>query len=172
MPRRSVFSSTTVANTEVSPYWAKTVASACRAILPVSSTSLRPAHSISTRCVSNISYLVSHCAKHRLAALAAAQSRPIVPCRCDVGRSAGLTIGPLAADSQSLDNLLIAPLVARLHMVEKPAAQAHHLEQATSRMIVVLVQLEMLGQAVDALRQQRDLDLGRTGIVLLRCVFL
>src|SRR5262245_720334 len=172
MPGRSVFSDTTVANTVVSPYCASTVASAWRATLPVSSTSLRPAHSISTRCVSNISYLVSHCAKAPSAGTCHG-SRPVHSCACAPREPpACLITGPLAADAQTLDDLLITPLVARLDVVEKPAAQTHHFEQTAPRMIVVLVQLEVLGKPVNALGKQRDLDLGRTGVIFLGGVIL
>ncbi len=39
-------------------------------------------------------------------------------------------ITTLAADSQTLDDLLIAPLVVGLDMVQEPPALAHHLQQA------------------------------------------
>src|SRR5215475_1405275 len=172
MPGRAVFSATTVAKTVVSPYCASTVASACRAILPVSSTSLRPAHSISMRCVSNICFLVSHCAKRRASAPCRWKSTHRFPQLVrGLSPSANLPC-PLAADSQSLDDLLVARRIAGLDVVKQPAPQTHHLEQTTSRMIVVLVLLEMLGKPVDALREQRDLDLGRTGVIFLGCEIL
>ena len=76
-----------------------------------------------------------------------------------------------AADSQPLDDFLIAGLVATLDVIEKPAAQADHLEQAAPRMVVLLVGLEVIGQSVDALGEERHLDLGRPGVALLGCVF-
>ena len=39
-------------------------------------------------------------------------------------------------------------------------------------MVVLRVALEMLGQIVDALRQDRDLDFGRTGVALVAGMFL
>ena len=52
------------------------------------------------------------------------------------------------------------------------AALRHELEQATTGMIVLDVGLEMLGQVGDALGEDRDLHLGRTGIAGLGRVFL
>src|SRR5262245_95245 len=45
-----------------------------------------------------------------------------------------------------------------------PPALADQLEQATPRMVVVLVLFQVLDELVDAAREQRDLDLGRAGI--------
>src|SRR5215468_3611476 len=55
-------------------------------------------------------------------------------------------------------------------MVEQAPAQAHHLEKAAPRMIVVLVKLEMLREAVDALGQEGDLHLWRPRVVFFGCV--
>ena len=63
---------------------------------------------------------------------------------------------PLAADSKTLDDLLVASLVACFDVIEEPATQAHHLEQAAPRMVVLFMHLEVFGQPVDALRQERD----------------
>src|SRR5215472_17166949 len=79
-------------------------------------------------------------------------------------------MGPLAANSQTLDDLLVTPLVLVLDMVEQAPAQAHHLEKAAPRMIVVLVKLEMLREAVDALGQEGDLHLWRPRVVFFGCV--
>jgi len=66
----------TVASTLVSPYWANTAASAWRATRPVSRVSLRPPHSISTRCVSNIWYLVSRYEQRRTLQLPLTEAGP------------------------------------------------------------------------------------------------
>src|SRR5581483_8451905 len=149
-PGRTLFSATTVASTLVSPYWASTAPSAWRARRPVSRLSLRPPHSISTRCVSNICRLVSRCSKRQVPQLPGEKPGPAFHLsRGDVSLLPRDIPGPLAADSQTLDDLLIALLVPVLDVVEKPAAQAHHLEQAAPRMVVVLVQLEVFGEPID-----------------------
>src|SRR5215831_6139754 len=80
-------------------------------------------------------------------------------------------MGPLAANSQTLDDLLVTPLVLVLDVVEQTPAQAHHLEKAAPRVIVVFVQLEMLCEPIDALGEECDLHLRRARITLLGCVF-
>jgi len=49
---------------------------------------------------------------------------------------------------------------------------AHQLEQATSGVVVLLVGLEVLGELTDALGEERDLHLGRTGVAVVGAVFL
>src|SRR5690606_12134033 len=78
----------------------------------------------------------------------------------------------LAADAEALDERLVARLVALLDVVEKAAAGRYHLQQPTTRVVVLVVGLEVLGKVGDAFREDRDLDLGRTRIVLAGGVFL
>ena len=66
-----------------------------------------------------------------------------------------------------LDQGLVARLVGALEVVEQLAALRHQLEQAAARMVVLHVGLEVLGQVVDALGQDRDLHFGRTGVARL-----
>src|SRR4051794_10882134 len=148
MPGLASFSKTTVASTLVSPYCASTAASACRATRPVSRLSLRPPHSISTRCVSNIcfvSFLVVHCigSLHRCRRRAPRLSKEAGPhvrlVRGNVSLLPAPDDCPLAANSQTLDDLLVTPLVLAFDVVEETPAEAHHLEQAAPRMIVALV---------------------------------
>ena len=54
-----------------------------------------------------------------------------------------------------------------LEVVEQAAALADHHQQAAARVVVLLVRLEVLGQVGDALGQDRDLHLRRTGVALL-----
>src|SRR5262249_13935362 len=57
--------------------------------------------------------------------------------------------------------------VGLVQVVQQPAALTHEQQQATTRVVVVLVLLEVLRQVADAVAEQRDLDLGRTGVALL-----
>jgi len=50
--------------------------------------------------------------------------------------------------------------VRLLQVIEQTSAMRDHLEQAASRMVVLLMYLEMLGEFVDTLTQERDLYLG------------
>src|SRR5690625_133547 len=75
-------------------------------------------------------------------------------------------------DTEALDQRAVARLVADLHIVQQLAALADHLEQTTARVIVLLVILEVLGQIIDALGQDRNLHFGRAGIALLGRIFL
>src|SRR5919197_922520 len=54
----------------------------------------------------------------------------------------------------------------------RSAAEANHLEQTAARVVVLLVAAEVLSEAVDAARQQRDLDVGRTGVLGVQTVLL
>ena len=52
-----------------------------------------------------------------------------------------------------------------------PAAAPDELEQPAARVVVVRVLAEMVGEPADALGQQRDLHLRRTGVSIMRLVF-
>ena len=77
-----------------------------------------------------------------------------------------------AADVQPLDQALVARLVLPLDVIKQLAALRHELQQPAPGMVVFGVGLEVTGQVVDALRQDRDLNLRRTGVASLRCIFL
>src|SRR4029078_10107397 len=70
-----------------------------------------------------------------------------------------------AADAELLDYARVALLVLALHVSERLAARAHHLQEAAARMVVFLVRLEVLGEVVDALGEDGDLHFRRAGIV-------
>ena len=72
----------------------------------------------------------------------------------------------LAAQTQLLDQGLVTPGVATPEIIQQPSPLAHQLEQATTRVMILLVRLEMLGEFVDPFGQDRDLDLRRAGIRL------
>src|SRR5207245_10343402 len=70
------------------------------------------------------------------------------------------------ADAQPFDQLPVPGGVLRLEVVEEPPALADQLEQAAARMVVLLVRLEVFRQVLDALGEERDLDLRRAGVAL------
>src|SRR5947207_1186438 len=70
----------------------------------------------------------------------------------------------LLANSERVDEGPVALEALLLEIVEQPAALTDDLEQPAARVVILRVGLEVLGQVVDPLRQERDLDLGRTGV--------
>src|SRR3954471_20873504 len=74
----------------------------------------------------------------------------------------------LLSDSEFADHLAVAVGIVRLQVIQKAAALAHQHQKATARSMVLRVGFEMLGQLADPLTQNRDLDLGRTGVRVMR----
>src|SRR5690349_6463246 len=74
------------------------------------------------------------------------------------------------AEAQPLDDRSIAADVRLGEIVEEPAPLADEKKQTTTAVVVVFVDLEMLSEVTDALREQRDLDLGRAGVAVSRAV--
>ena len=66
----------------------------------------------------------------------------------------------LTTQTQSSDDFVVLLDVRLLQVIEQTSAMRDHLQQAAPRMIVLLVCLEMLGEFVNALTQERDLHLG------------
>src|SRR5690606_21329055 len=56
--------------------------------------------------------------------------------------------------------------VGGLQVLQQALALTDHEHQTTTRVVIVLVGLQVLGQVLDAVRQERGLDLGRTGVAL------
>ena len=54
-----------------------------------------------------------------------------------------------------------------LQVGQQVAATADHFQQAAAAVVIVFVVLQVLVQVVDARGQQRDLNLGRTSVVLM-----
>src|SRR5437763_16439408 len=77
-----------------------------------------------------------------------------------------------AAQPQPSDQLLVSAGILALQIVEQAAALPDHDEQPATRMEILLVRAEMLGQVPDPLAQAGDLDLGRPGVGGLRRVFV
>ena len=60
--------------------------------------------------------------------------------------------------------------ITTLEIIKQFPTTRDHDKQATPGVVVLFVNLEMLGQFVDALREQRDLHLRRTGVRPVRFV--
>ena len=68
----------------------------------------------------------------------------------------------LLAQAQLADDLLVTVEVLALQVVQQAAALADHLQQTLSRVVVLGVDLEVLGQVLDSPGEQRDLDFRAT----------
>src|SRR5437773_11173876 len=71
---------------------------------------------------------------------------------------------PSPADSELVDERAVALGVLVLEVLEQPSALADQHQEATPRVVVLGVLLEVIGETVDPFRQERDLDLGRPGV--------
>src|SRR4051794_11124436 len=75
-----------------------------------------------------------------------------------------------ATQAESLDQRAVARDVDLGDVLEQPPPPAHQQQQPAPRVVVVLVHLQVLGQVGDALGQQRDLGLRRSGVALMQAV--
>ena len=78
----------------------------------------------------------------------------------------------LLTDAKLGDNGTIALNVVLRHIVQQTTALADHLEQTHTAVVVLLVHLQVLGELIDPLGEDRDLHLGGAGIALVGLVVL
>ena len=76
----------------------------------------------------------------------------------------------LATEFQGADQFVILLDVPAFEVIEQAASLRDHLEQSAPRVVVFLVRFEMLGELIDALREQRDLHLRRPGVAPVRLI--
>src|SRR5699024_10721959 len=88
------------------------------------------------------------------------------------GAGAGPGTGRSATQTQAGDERTVALDVDLLQVLEHPAALADQEQQSATRVVVVLVLLEVLREILDPTGHDRDLHLGRTGVALVCRVFL
>jgi hypothetical protein len=72
----------------------------------------------------------------------------------------------LATEFELLENILIFLVIFFAQVVEKAATFTNHLQETTARMLVLLVSLEVLGKFFDLLSEDGNLNLRRTGVLL------
>jgi len=70
----------------------------------------------------------------------------------------------LLAQFQLFGDGLIATDVCRVQIIQQTAALADHHQQPATRTVIFCVFLEVLGEMIDALREQRNLHIRRTSI--------
>jgi len=78
----------------------------------------------------------------------------------------------LVTQSQFLDDLAVTVDVGALQVIEQPATLTVHLEEATATVVILLVHPKVLGELLDPLAEERDLDAGRAAVSLMRPVLL
>src|SRR5579862_8717417 len=64
------------------------------------------------------------------------------------------------ADTQPFDQFLVSPLVGAMQIVENLPPLRHELEKPAARVVVLHVGFEVIGQVVNPLRKERDLNFG------------
>jgi hypothetical protein len=72
----------------------------------------------------------------------------------------------LLTELQRRDDLAVPVHVGPLEIVEKLATLTNEHEKAAARVVILLVDLEMIREVLDALTQERNLNFGRTRIGL------
>ena len=78
----------------------------------------------------------------------------------------------VVANAEALDEATVLLDVLLLDVGQEATTLTNEHQQATTGVVVVLVELDVLGQALDALGQKRDLHLRGTGVVLVLAVLL
>ena len=78
----------------------------------------------------------------------------------------------LAADTELLDDLLVAAFVAALDVIEELTTLGHELQKPTAGVVILDVRLEVFGEVGDPFSEDRDLHLRRTRVAGLGSVGL
>ncbi len=82
-----------------------------------------------------------------------------------------LLLAETISDLKSCDDGPVTLDVCVVQILEQAAALTYHLEQTATGMMVVLKNLQMLIEVIDAGCKNRDLNLGRTRVAFMRCIF-
>ena len=77
----------------------------------------------------------------------------------------------LSAQAQTLNQILIACIIAVFHIIEKTATLADQFQQTAARVIILRMGFEMLSQIGNAFRQNGHLDFGRTCVAVTCGIF-
>ena len=76
----------------------------------------------------------------------------------------------LLSDVELFDDRPVAVDIGLGQVVQKVSSVTNHLKQTAAGMMIVRILLQMLGQLIDASSQDRDLDFGGTGILLVQLI--
>lgn len=78
----------------------------------------------------------------------------------------------LLTQTELLDDRTVTSDIGLLEVCEKVSSVTDHLEKAATAVVILVVRLHVFGQIVDAVGQECNLNLGRTGVSLVHCVLL
>src|SRR5262245_8628889 len=78
-----------------------------------------------------------------------------------------ITIRKLSADTELVDDRPVPPSILVLEIFQQAPPLPDQHQQAPPRVMILRVSLEMLGQSVDPLGEERDLDFRRTGVAFM-----
>src|SRR5262249_24914800 len=170
MPSRGSFDIIAVHSTTVSPVPIRTAPLACSATVPVVIRISRPATSkvfvtsatyqyTSTREAWDLK-LGLEAAKPQGQVLGAGPPETNSGGMCRQARHAS----PLPPDAELRDQCAIAPNVAAAQVVQQSATLADEQQQTATRVMVLLMSLQVLSELRDSLSEYRDLDFRRTRV--------
>jgi hypothetical protein len=74
------------------------------------------------------------------------------------------SLASLLADAEFLNHSLITLDIELFEIVQQATTPANHHQKTAARSVILLVRLEMVRQLIDALTQDRDLDLRTAGV--------
>src|SRR4029077_18710808 len=168
VPSRASLRPTAVASTTVAPLRTVTAPWAWRASFPVVKAISSPPISTVTVVSCNCSSLILFPASSNPAANGAAIRGPVPG---PVVQLADSTPVCSAAAAELGDQLAVGLEIGARQVVEQAAPPPHERQQPASRVVILLVKPQVLGQLVDARRQQRDLNLGGAGVLLVAAEF-
>ncbi len=78
--------------------------------------------------------------------------------------------GSLLPDPQPLDQLRVVAEIPFFQIIQKMAPLTYEFKQAATRVMILLVDLEVFGQVAYSLTQDRDLHLSRPGVCPVRLI--
>src|SRR5262245_4138333 len=78
----------------------------------------------------------------------------------------------LSPEAEAIDERAVPLRVGLFEISEKATTLAHQLQEATARMVILDVALEMFGEVGNAFREDGHLHLRRTGVGGAGCVLL
>src|SRR5436309_8749626 len=81
-----------------------------------------------------------------------------------------LTRAVSPSQTESPDDFLVSVRASAVQVGEQPSALSDHAEQPAAACVVVAGGAQMFGEVLDPLGQERDLDLRRTGVLVVTAV--
>ena len=79
-----------------------------------------------------------------------------------------IALKKLLAQLELFRDRLIPIAIGRMQVIKQAAALANHDQQASTRTVIFLVGLQVFGQPIDAVCEERDLNISRTGVLFMQ----